>query len=262
MDRNDFDLAEGEKHTRRLPTPYDPTGRLSLFDSSGVPSINSAAEKIFDYVQEKANSVGMEIKRNRGVPPRAAPENMLTMEEKAVVLLGRACGVVWSEIEDRIFLMRDERGHTRPNKPFYQLSQHFIRKNSKIIGAIQADLLEAVEAFSPLVGGSQRFLWRARLVEFYRRRIMEIHADASMDSEERDKQIRWFDASMRPHLKFFDKIGRDSDIATMLQSPSERAREQAHTQAEAEIERSFNEGEITDTERIEALRKLRHGEDE
>lgn len=260
---DDLETLSDDSQSARNSTQGDPTGRMELFDRGAVPSIHEAFADIYEFVEMRAKSIGETVPRNRGLPPKADPRNMLSVEEKAVIILGRAVGLVWREIEDRIIEHRAGLEQEPPTRNFWDLSTSFLKRNGRIVAAIQADLLDAVEAFSPLVGGTQRFLWRAKLLEYYRTRIAEADADKNLKPYEKDETIRTLDRAMRPHLKFFDDLGVNSDIANALKSPAERAHEQAAAkellEGEGEIERKFKDGEISDAERIDQLRVLRHG---
>jgi len=251
-----------ERKTSYKPTKSDPTGRLALYDSAAVPSIEDGIAGIYEYVEFRANELGLHIKKNRGVPKKARSENMLTVEEKALYILGRATGVTYKEIRARIEEYRNSEG--RPlgdSRSFFKAGERVIARHKPIMNAIQTDLLAATEAFSPLVGGAQRFTWRARLLEFYRVRIMETQADLSLTEYERDDAIRALDTAMRPHLHWFDKLAGSKNVLGALANVSERAAEQTLLEAEAALQKSFADGEISDTERISRLRQLRHGSD-
>jgi len=237
---------------------WDPTG---LFDAGAIPSITDAAELIHGYVEGKAQELGKTIPRNRGLPHSADPKNMLSLEEKAIVILGRSVGVVWTEIRDRICALRVARGEEPPDRDFYSFTVKFVKNNKEIVSAIQADLLEATEAFSPLVGGTQRFLWRARVLEWYRQRFISVSLDEDLAPKDRDAQLRLIDSSMRPHMDFLDKVGGMGDMSKMLASPSERVREQAQSAAEAQLAAQRESGEVTEEEYIDRLRLLRFGQE-
>ncbi len=239
----------------------DPTGRLDLYDSAAVPSIEEAVSEVYDYVQFRATELGLSIKKNRGTPKNAKPANMLTHEEKALYILGRATGVAYKEILARVQSLRAEQG--RPlgdSRSFFKAGERVLARHKPIVQAIQTDMIAAAEAFSPLVGGAQRFSWRAQLLEHYRQRMVSIKTDLSLDDKERDEQMRLIDVAMRPHLRWFDQLNVSQNVLARLANPSDRAAEQSAREAEAEIKRAFDSGEITDSERISRLRKLRHGD--
>lgn len=240
----------------------DPTGRLALYDSAAVPSIEDAIAQIYEYVEFRAQELGLHVKKNRGAPRTVKnAANMLTVEEKALYILGRATGVTYAEIRARIQRYREAEGREMgDSRSFFKAGERVVSRHKPIMSAIQTDLLAATEAFSPLVGGAQRFTWRARLLEFYRTRIIETQADRSMDQYERDDAIRALDTAMRPHLHWFDKLAGSKNVLGALANVSERAAEQTLLEAEAAVAKSFDSGDITDSERIDQLRKLRHGE--
>lgn len=239
----------------------DPTGRLNLYDSAAVPSIEEAVDQVYEYVQFRANELGLSIKKNRGTPKNAAPENMLTDHEKALYILGRATGVAYKEILARVQALRESEGRALgDSRSFFTAGERVLARHKPIVQAIQTDMLAAAEAFSPLVGGAQRFSWRAQMLEHYRRRMIELKNDGSLDQRERDDAMRMIDIAMRPHLKWFDSLNVSRDVLGKLANPSARAAEQSKREAEVQIQRDFEAGEITDSERISRLRKLRHGE--
>tara|TARA_R110000787_G_scaffold79469_4_gene173704 strand:- start:9451 stop:9873 length:423 start_codon:yes stop_codon:yes gene_type:complete len=134
-----------------------------------------------------------------------------------------------------------------------------LQSHRPIVLAIQSDMLEATEAFSPLVGGAHRFSWRARLLEFYRQRIIATEADPDLETDDREDRVRKLDAAMGPHLRWFDEFVGKKNMMEHFQPPSERAAEQTALMAEVEITREYEAGDLTDSERIERLRVLRHG---
>lgn len=250
------DLPAEEGHQG---SPADPVGELDLFRESGVPHLESDVQKVFDYVESKGRSVGTRVRRNRGLPPGATPENMLSVEEKAIIILGRAIGVTWPEIFDRIVALRETRGEPAPTREPWELGVRVIRAHSEIIKAIQADLVSSLEAFSPLVGGSQRLVWRARILEYYRRATLAILQDDTLSRTERMERIQALDRSMAPHMKYFDKVGKSGDLSSLFVSPGDAAREKQLNEQEEHIEEAFGKGEIDDVERFRRLRDLHHG---
>lgn len=257
---NEVDLYNPPSRPRTASNGFDPTG---LFDSGAVPALSDAAEAIYEYVESKANEVGTSIPKNRGLPPAASPENMLSVEEKAIIILGRSLGVVWDEIKDRIAMLRLERGEDPPSRSkFYTLTKRLVKANKEVVAAIQADLLEATEAFSPLVNGTQRFLWRAKLVEMYRQKFIEVSlGDYNPADGPQLTQLRLIDAAMRQHLAFFDSVGALSDVSKMLASPADRVREHSQVAAEAQLRERKEKGEITEEEYVNQLRLLRFGQE-
>lgn len=195
-----------ETTTKISSTPSDPTGRVSVFKESSTPTIHEDVEKVYDYVDKKARSIGEKIRKNRGVPPQADPKNMMSVEEKALVILGRAIGVTWQEIMDRIVKYRQSRGKEPPDRDPYSLSRNIFRSHRPIISAIQADMVASLEAFSPLVNGAQRMVWRARIMEFCRREIERLAATPHVDDEQLDR-IKKLDTMMRQHMSWFEDIG-------------------------------------------------------
>lgn len=264
-----------KKTTKNKPTKSDPTGEVALFDEFGAPPISSEVSAIYDYVENKARSIGEHVRKNRGVPPGASPENMLSVEEKAIIILGRAVGIVWSEIKSRINQYRDEKGEPRITRPKYELGTNVITSHSDVVAAIQADVLGAVEAFSPLVSGQQRFIWRARIVELYRQEILRIwHMDPDhvvgrtakgqpiyATNEWKDKMVAKLDRAMQPHFSYFDQIGESEDISALMVSPGDMMKQQGMVQKVQELEEMFEKGDISDEERINRLRELKHGDE-
>lgn len=239
----------------------DPTGRLNLYDSSAVPSIEEAVDQVYAYVQFRASELGLSIKKNRGVPKKANPANMLTDQEKALYILGRATGVAYKEILARVQALRESEGRSLgDSRSFFTAGERVLARHRPIVQAIQADMIAAAEAFSPLVGGAQRFSWRAQMLEHYRQRMIAISQDKSLEDRERDDAIRLIDIAMRPHLKWFDSLNVSKDMMGKLANPSQRAAEQSQRKAEADIQAQFEAGTITDSERISRLRKLKHGD--
>jgi hypothetical protein len=239
----------------------DPRNELSLYDSAAVPSVADGVAEIYDYVQERAQALGLHIKKNRGLPPKARIENMLTVEEKALYILGRATGVTYKEILRRIEALRTEEGRAMGDTTsFFKAGERVVAAHKPVIQAIQTDMLNAAEAFSPLVGGPQRFAWRARLLEWYREKMLEAEIDPSLEDAERVERIQSLDRSMQTHLSWFDRLAGSKNVLGALSNISDRAAAQTLKEAEAAVERSFRDGDITDTERIERLRHLRHGE--
>jgi len=230
----------------------------SVFLESGVPSLNDDFTKIYQYVSEKGEVVGAVIAKNRGVPPKAVPENMLSIEEKAVVILGRACGVPGTEVRDRINERRAANGIPPVTQNPGRLVSQTGHRYRALVEAIQADLLSAIEAYSPLVTGPQRIVWRARILEFYREEILTTNANPELDNDEKIKRIRKLDSSMLPHLNYFEKVNGTPNLPDLLKGRSDRHQEFAVSRREQEIEEAFNKGKIDDVERIQRIRELRH----
>lgn len=243
----------------RSETPADPMGEVDPFRESGVPHLETDVAKVYEYVERKAGSVGEKIRRNRGLPSKASPENMLSLDEKAIIILGRAIGVTWPEIYDRIVALRFTNGEAPPTREPWELGIKVILHHTNVIKAIQADLVSSVEAFSPLVGGSQRLVWRARIMELYRRSILAIVRDHDLPQGEKIEQIRTIDRAMRPHMKFFDAVGKSKDLSSLLASPGDAARERQMSESEEKIEQALEDGEIDQVERLARLRELHHG---
>ena len=208
--------------------------RDSVFLESGVPALNDDFTKIYDYVSEKGEAVGAVIGRNRGVPPKAVPENMLSVEEKAVVILGRACGVPGTEVRDRINEHRAANGIPPVTQNPGRLVSQTGHRYRKLVKAIQADLLSAIEAYSPLLTGLQRIVWRARIVELYHEEILRTNANPELDNDEKIKRIMKLDSSMLPHLNYFDKVYGTPNLADLLKGRSERLQQLAMSRREQE----------------------------
>jgi len=237
----------------------DPTGEDDIFLATGVMPFESPLEDIYNYVESRAMQMGSHIRRSRGLPPGAKEENMLSVEEKALVILGRAIGVTWRGIKARIIEERIKRDEVPPDRESGSYHASVIVPHRPIVDAIHADMLDALEVFSPLVGGSQRIIWRAKMIEFYRQRIFTV-ARSRLKAKEKEARIIAMDKAMERHIRFFDGLMKEEDIASLLASPSERVASQSKTKAEQEIQKLFDEGEITDQERIDQLRELRHGD--
>ena len=261
----DFERTEAERvEEGELPTPPvlykgDPSGEHDIFLASGVMPFEADSTSIYWYVETKAREIGTKIKRNRGKPGNAREENMLSLEEKAIVILGRAIGVTWKEIKRRITAERVLKGEIPFDRDNGSLHNGVVTPHKDVVSAIQADMLDAIEVFSPLVGGSSRIIWRAKMVEFYRQRILTVARKSRIKAKEKEFRIIALDKAMASHLRFFDSMMRDEDISRILGSPSELVHAKSLEAAESAIHRRFAEGEITDEERIELLRELRHG---
>lgn len=239
----------------------DPRNELSLYDSAAVPSVADAVELVYAYVEERAQALGLHIKKNRGLPPQARAANMLTVEEKALYILGRATGVTYKEILRRIEALRAQEGRPMGDtSSFFKAGERVAAAHKPIIQAIQTDMLSAAEAFSPLVGGPQRFAWRARLLEWYRQKMLEAETDTFLEDSERIERVQSLDRSMQTHLSWFDRLAGSRNVLGALSNISDRAAAQTLKEAEAAVESSFRDGDITDSERISRLRKLRHGD--
>jgi len=135
-----------------------------------------------------------------------------------------------------------------------------VEPHRKVIAAIHADMLDALETFSPLVGGSSRIIWRAKLIEFYRQRIFSLGRSHRLPLKERERRIIALDKAMEKHVRFFDSLQKEEDIERLLGSPSEQVQSQSQAKAEKAIQKRCDDGEITDEERIDELRELRHGD--
>jgi len=238
----------------------DPTGEKDIFLATGVMPFEASTAEIYEYVENRAQMVGLHVSRSRGKPPNAKEENMLTVEEKALVILGRAIGVTWRHIKARIIEERIAAGLVPPDRESGSYHTKVIEPHRKVVTAIHADMLDALEVFSPLVSGSQRIIWRAKLIEWYRQRIFSVARNQRLAMKERERRVIALDKAMDKHLRYFDGLMGEEDIAKLLGSPSEQVHSQSQAKAEAMIEGSFSRGEITDEERIDELRMLRHGE--
>lgn len=262
--------------SKNLPARLDDgIADASVFlEQSGIPSFVGPVLDIYEYVEKKAREVGENIKHNRGVPPGASRENMLTPEEKALGILGYALGIPAKEIVLRINHLRV----TRNEDPVTSLNDKiFHDRHRSVVAAIQQDAFESMEVASPLVIPRQRIAWRANMLEYYRTKIMEIVMNPDREVTEGDtdsegqyitikehRAIAKLDAAMQPHLKFFDRLAVDPDFAGKLAPPSEQVRKahEAEKAAEKRIQDQFDKGEITDERRIELLRELRHGRED
>lgn len=250
----------------------DELARVSVFDENGggVPPFTAAAESIYLYVDSKAREIGVEIPRNRGVPATAvnSSENMLSVQEKAILIHGRAIGIPYRIVVERLNQIRAEQGIVPLTRDPDSLFQS-VAKYKDLITAIQKDLLAAVEEWSPLVIGQHRFVWHARLVQFYAeviRRLSEEPYDAirRIDNHgdvvwlNKVDEIRRLDKAMHAHMAYFDKLGM-GDMKKFLQSPSQAFEEQEKLKGELEIEEAYEKGEISEVERLKRLRELKHG---
>lgn len=253
------------------------TDASAVFRAAGVPDINGPISAVFEYVEGKASAAGMEIKRNRGVPSGASAASMLSVEEKAVAILGTACGLTTGEIKERIDRHRDESGFDPIPSKNSNIVSKVLATYASIIEAIQADYLEEIGEWSPLTSGQNRIVWRAKMIEFYRREIVRVGGmgeDEFDDGDEngssaspmvsKQKVVATLDKAMRPHLEFFDKLVRD-DLSKYLKNPGQQLKAQAEgKRAEkiAEVYRLHKDGAIDDVEKVTRLRDLIHREDE
>jgi len=231
-----------------------------VFSAAGAIPFEAPADEIFRYVEERARDVGTRIKRNRGKPNSAKIENMLSVEEKAVVILGRAIRIPWREIIKRISDDRVARGETPPSRLPSDFHKLVMSHHKKIVAAIHSDMLEGVEAYSPLVGSPGRIIWRAKLLEFYRQRIFALGRNTNMKLERKERRIASLDKAMEKHMRYFEGLQKEGDVELLMGSLSEKVQARAREGAEEAIAKKFANGEITDEERIDELRKLRHGE--
>ncbi len=232
---------------------YDPMGLSSVFMASGIPAMEDAPSAVYEYVQKKAESVNDSIKKNRGLPPLASPSSMLSQEEKAIVILGYAVGAGWAYTVSVINAHRAARGQelyaiADRSRDMNRLS----KRHGNIVDAIREDILGGMEAFSPLTHGTSRMIWRARLLEEYRKHLIRFAIKGDVEG------IRDIDRSMKPHMSFFDKLSQGSNIANMLHGASENLRKQNEKRASRvrSIQEMFDKGEITDVQRIDMLREL------
>lgn len=256
------DLAElGETPVPPMLAP-DPTGESDIFLATGVMPFDATPGQIHEYVAVVAYNIGEVIRRNRGNPRNAHPRNMLSVEEKAVVILGRAIGVTWREIKKKINNARIGQGLEPPDRETGSYYQSVIEPHKKIVAAIHTDILDALEVFSPLVSGTSRIIWRARIMEFYRQRIHAISRQSRLKVKEREQRIIALDKAMSAHVRYFDSLQNNDDIERALGSPADQVQIQVRSKAEREIEDKFDKGEITDAERIDLLREARHGDRE
>ena len=256
-------------------TDSDPYHKVRLFSEDGLPSLQHSIDKMFDYVSEKAAQVGCPIKRNRGKPggPGTADVNMLSVEEKAIIILSMAIGVPLSDAKKRINTLREERTIdpiTRPPNSLYNCGL----RHREIISAIQRDVLRGLESFSPLVSGHERLVWRARLLQFYRGQLFRVSSlpedhvmgyakdgvEIHITEEWRAAEIARLDRSMRPHMDYFDKIGVSPDLSSLMGTPADRLEEMVIEDQRRAIQVLFEAGEITDIERIDRLRALKSTE--
>ena len=257
--------SEGERIERGdTPTPPvlapDPTGENDIFIATGIIPFDAPLKDIFTYVENRAQLIGSHVKANRGNPSTAKPENMLSKEEKALVILGRAIGVTWREILSRLCNHRIENGLVPPDRRGGTYHTSVIMRHREIVTAIHTDMLDSIEVFSPLIGGSQRIIWRAKLIEFYRQRIFALGRSHRLKLKEKESRIMALDKAMEKHIRFFDSLQREEDIERLMGSPADQVHSQSKARAEKSIQNLFDDGEITDQERIDQLRKLRHGD--
>jgi hypothetical protein len=237
----------------------DVTGELALFSESGVPSIMEEASTVFAYVEGKAQSIGLRIPKNRGRPPNTPPENMLSLEEKAIAILGNGVGLTPREVFVRINRLRHEKGEVLLSCAPYSITEHVRRRHREIVTAIQADMLSSVEAFAPLVSGQARFAWRAKVLELYRQWFIGT-VESGLSTDQKIKRITKLDKAMGPHMTYFDNLGMDGGIGRALESPRQALEAENAIKAELAIQKAFEDGEITDSERISRLQRLKHGE--
>lgn len=246
----------------------DPTGERDVFRSAGVPNIEGSMGDVYDYVQSKAEEVGREIRKNRGIPPKAIEGSMLTVEEKAVVILARACGVVWSEASAIINGQREVQGRALLPKSKPGFASRVLNDYGDVVEAIQADLLDSMEAWCPLASVQQRIVWRAKMIEYYHQEAIHTHQreDEYFESPQvpgrigKQRAMKSLDNAMKPHLDFFDKLIVE-DLSRYLKGPGGNLREQV---AERKAERlqavyeAFEAGEIDEVEKVTKLRELLH----
>lgn len=276
LDYDDVIPWDPEAHGSKRSNDSDPVGQVSIFEETGggVPAFDtSSARRIFEYVDKKALSIGSYIPKNRGVPPNTDPNNMLSQEEKAIILLGRAVGIPYRLIYQRLNDLRSGAGKPLTTSDPHMMCAGTVGKHKEIVTAIQGDLLAAVEEWSPLVSGQQRFVWHARMVEMYREIIIRVSQEPANAIRRIGKkgQVRWLDkvdeirrldSAMQHHMGFFERLGTSGDLSAMLSNPSEKIREQQVIRAEHDIEELHEKGEIDDIERLKRLRALHHGADE
>ena len=262
-----------ENHGAKRYNPSDPLGQVTLFQENGggIPSLDSSVIAIYKYVDHKARSIGAHIPKNHGHPSFVPDHQMLSSEEKAIVLLGRAIGIPYRGSVDRINELRAAAGLDLYVLEASQALTPMVARHRDIVNAIQVDMLAAVEEWSPLVAGSQRFVWHARMIEIYRALIVAL-AEEPLDSIRRidhkgktfylDKvnEIRRLDKAMSSHLTYMDKLVGSADLAKLLSNPSGALAEQRRSNVEDEIEAEFEEDKITEVERLQRLRQLRHGD--
>ena len=269
-DEGEVDVGYIPQPPKHLPSIEDPTGATDVFRASGVPNIEGAVEGVYEYVQEKAKEVNLEIKRNRGIPPNAETGSMLTVEEKALVILGKACGVIWQEV--RATINRHRAGSGRdllpPGKKHF--FQRVVKDYGPVVESVQADLLDSMEAWSPLSSGQNRIVWRAKSMEFYRQEIlwaydqdeMYFATETTPGRVGKQNAIKRLDAGMRSHLEFFDKLIVE-DLGRFLKGPGGQLREQAavrQQEAITKVYKDFEEGKIDEVEKVMRLRDLIHRE--
>lgn len=239
-----------------MPKRTDTGVAVDLWVSNPTVPITAPVDKIYEYVQSHAVRVGKKIQRNRGLPPNAAPENMLTPQEKAVLFLGRAIGLTYREIHNRLVEHRVAEGKKPPDSHLYERKwTEMVKRHQAVVNAIRADMVESMELSSPLVNGTLRLLFRSKLLEYFREEFMD--AATVSDADERWKRLRLVYPKLRDQMEYFDKLQGSKNIAKHLGSPAEKMREQEDTRAVDEIEQAFRSGEIDDVERIARLRALK-----
>lgn len=266
-----------ENHGAKRANSSDPIGRVSIFEEQGrgIPSFDDVTPaQIFEYVDRKAQEIGAHIPQNRGVPATVSDHaNMLSREEKAIVILGRAIGVPYRHVVEKLNEFRDAANLPPITSDPVVLCHKAVTRHKEIVAAIQTDMLVAVEEWSPLVSGQQRYVWRARILQLYAatiKRLAEapLNAIRSINSDgdfvwlNQIDEIRRLDKAMSAHMAFFDKLGVDGNLSSFFAKPSERMAEQNQKRAEAEIEEAFAAGRITEVERLNRIRTLRHGASE
>jgi hypothetical protein len=235
---------------------------IGVFDDGPAPSLSAPFLDIYNFVEKRANRVGKSIPKNRGKPGTAHPAAMLSQPEKAVLLLGRALGIPWREVRARINEEREANGQQPYPNEAYDYALRLTSRNYNIVRAIQEEVLKALETVSPLVSGTQRIVFRAKLMEFYRREIIRVMHDCDGEPDRKaTNRIMALDKAMDRHMKTMDKLVGQRNIAESLDSLGDRMAEQesAKAEKEAEIEAKHEAGEISDIERVKMLRKLRNG---
>lgn len=262
-----------EDHGAKSSNSSDPIGQVSIFEEHGrgIPSFeDSTPAHVFDYVDRKAQEIGLHIPRNRGVPGTVDDHaNMLSQEEKAMIILGRAIGIPYRHVVERLNFLRTEATLPVITSDPVVVCHKAITRHREIVAAIQGDMLAAVEEWSPLVSGQQRFVWRARMIQMYADIIKRLSMEPynAIRSIDRRGNVEWLsavdeirrlDKAMSSHMSFFDKLGA-KDMSSFFTNPSEKMKEQQTNKAASQIEEDFAAGTITEVERLQRLRALRHG---
>lgn len=265
-----------EEYHGKRPNSSDPIGKVSIFEESGrgIPAFSDASpSRIFEYVDSKAKAIGAHIPKNRGVPASVEDTaNMLSQEEKAIVIHGRAIGIPYRLVFERLNQLRAEANLPLITSDPIKVCNVAVSRHRDIVAAIQSDMLAAVEEWSPLVSGQQRFIWRARLIQMYadvikRLSLEPYDAIRSIDSHgnvewlNKVDEIRRLDKAMAPHMTYFDKLGV-RDMNSIFTNPSEKIQEAQARKAEETIEQDFADGTISEVERLKRIRALRHGDSE